>query len=131
MSQKNVTGITFYYITQKEIKAHVLRLTDRLQYAKTIPGTWSNHTFVPINTSENKIHLLSSDKEDMGTKVSVTGLTDAAVQTSQSCPGKYVTAAYDNDWYIGCIIAHNDEECKIHGEKSIRYFDIFMATKRR
>jgi hypothetical protein len=24
--------------------------TDRLQYAKTAPGTWSHHKFVPINT---------------------------------------------------------------------------------
>jgi hypothetical protein len=66
-----------------------------------------------LNTSEINIYCLSSDKEDMGTKVSVTGLTDVAVQTSQLCPGKYVAAAYDNDWYIGCIIAYNDEECDI------------------
>jgi hypothetical protein len=33
--------------------------------------------------------------------------------TRQLCPGKLVAAAYDNDWYIGCIIAHNDEECDI------------------
>jgi hypothetical protein len=36
---------------------------------------------------------------------------------------------------MGCIIAHNDEECnilaKIYGEKRIRYFDIFIATERR
>jgi hypothetical protein len=44
--------------------------------------------------------------------VSVTGLslTDVAVETSQLCPGKYVAAVYDNDWYFRCIIAHNDEE---------------------
>jgi hypothetical protein len=45
----------------------------------------------------------------MGTKVSVTGLTNVSVQTSQLCPGKYVAAVYDNDWYIGSIIMHNDE----------------------
>jgi hypothetical protein len=81
-----------------------------LQYAKTVFGTWSTISFVPITL---EIYLLSSDKEDMGTKVSVTGLTDVAVQTSQPCSGKYVAAVYDNDWYSGCIIAHNDEECDI------------------
>jgi hypothetical protein len=60
-------------LTQKEIKAHVLRMTDRPQYAKTVPDTWSHHTFVPINSLELKINLLSSDTEDMYTKV---GLTD-------------------------------------------------------
>jgi hypothetical protein len=52
-----------------------------------------------------EIYLLSSDKEDTGTKASITGLTDVAVQTSQLCSGKYVAAIYNNDWYIGCIIA--------------------------
>jgi hypothetical protein len=48
----------------------------------------------------------------MGTKVTVTGLTDVAVQTSHLCPGKYIAAVY-NDWYFRCIIANNDEECDI------------------
>jgi hypothetical protein len=55
------------------------------------------------------IYLLSSDKEDMG----VSGLTDVAVETSQLYPRKYVADVYDSGWYIGCIIAHNDEECDI------------------
>jgi hypothetical protein len=49
----------------------------------------------------------------MGTKVKVTGFTDVAVETRQLCPRKYVAAAYDNDWFIRCIIAHNNEECVI------------------
>jgi hypothetical protein len=40
----------------------------------------------------------------MGTKVSVAGLTDVAVET-----GKNVSAVYDNDWYIECITAQNNE----------------------
>jgi hypothetical protein len=51
---------------------------------------------------------LLSDKEDTGTKVSLAYLTDVAVEISQLCPGKYVAAVYDNDWYIRCITAHND-----------------------
>jgi hypothetical protein len=27
----------------------------RLQYAKTVPGTWSHHKFASVNTSELKI----------------------------------------------------------------------------
>jgi hypothetical protein len=48
----NITGITFFYITQTEIKVHVPRLTDRLQYAKTVPDTESHCKSMPINTSE-------------------------------------------------------------------------------
>jgi hypothetical protein len=64
----------------------------------------------PSTLKELKIYLLS-DKEDVGTKLSVTGLIDAAVQTSQLCPRGCVVAVCDSDWYIGCISAHNDEEC--------------------
>jgi hypothetical protein len=49
---------------------------------------------------------LSSDKEDMAAKVSVTGLTYVLVETSQLCPGKYTTAAEYIDWYTGHINAH-------------------------
>jgi hypothetical protein len=68
---------------------------------------------VSINTSELKIYFVSSDKECMGTKVSVTRLTDVAIQISRLHPGKFVATVYDNDWYIECIIALNDEECDI------------------
>jgi hypothetical protein len=64
---------------------------------------------VPFNTSKLTIHFLSSDEENMDTKVSVTGLIDVAVQISQLCPGKYVATAYDS----GCITARNGEECDI------------------
>jgi hypothetical protein len=46
---------------------------------------------MPINTSELKIYF-SSNKEDMGTKLSVTGLNDVAVETSHLCPRKYFAA---------------------------------------
>jgi hypothetical protein len=131
MGQRKYYRNYIFYTTQKEIKAHVLRLRDRLQFAKTVPGTESHHKIVPINSSELKIHLLSSDREDMGTKVSVTGLTDVVVKTSQLCPRKYAAAVYDNDWYAGCITEHNGEDCNIlvkFMEKRIRYFDIYMAT---
>jgi hypothetical protein len=58
---------------------------------------------VPINTSEHKIYFLLTDKEDMGTKVSVTGSTDEAAETNQLCPAKYVAAVHYSDWYIRCI----------------------------
>jgi hypothetical protein len=45
--------------------------------------------------------------------VSVIGLTDVAAETCQLYPRKYVVAVYNTDFYVGCIIAHNDEECDI------------------
>jgi hypothetical protein len=62
-----------------------------------------HHNFVPINIFRAPgIYLLSSDKADGGTKVSVTGLTGVAVETSQLCPRKYAAATYNSDWYTRC-----------------------------
>jgi hypothetical protein len=44
----------------------------------------------------------------MGNKISTTGFTEVAVQTSQLHPRKYI-AVYNNDWYTRRIIAQNDE----------------------
>lgn len=37
--KENTTGIIIFYTTQKEISAQVLRLTNKIQFAKTLPGT--------------------------------------------------------------------------------------------
>jgi hypothetical protein len=55
---------------------------------------------------------MSPDRKAMGTKVSVTGLNDVAVETRHLCPREYVAAIY-NKWYIRCITAHNDTECDV------------------
>jgi hypothetical protein len=49
----------------------------------------------------------------MGTKVSITRLTDVAAETRYLCPGKYVPTVHDIDWYTGCITTDNDEEYDI------------------
>jgi hypothetical protein len=45
---------------------------------------------VPVSASKHMIYyLLSSDKENVGRKVSVAGLTDVAFDASQLCWEKY------------------------------------------
>lgn len=68
----------------------------------------------------------------MGTKLSVTDLTDVGGKASQICLRKYVAAVYKTDQYIRCIIAHNGEECdiivKFMERKGHDIFVIFTAT---
>jgi hypothetical protein len=76
--------ITFFHITQKEIKVHALRPTDRLKYPKTIPGTCKWYMEPPLSSCPLKCHSLGHNschliKKDIGTSVSVMGLTDVAV----------------------------------------------------
>lgn len=62
-----------------------------------------------INTSEIEMYILSSDRKDICTKVSITGLTNVTEETSQLCPMKYDAATYDSDRYIRHTTAHNDK----------------------
>jgi hypothetical protein len=106
---KNITGITFFYITQKGIKTHVLR-QDSGYNMLNLSLVHAATTSVCPSTVVSLIYFLSSDKDDTGTKVSVTGLTCVAVQTSQSCPTTY-DATVNNDGHIACNTANN--ECDI------------------
>jgi hypothetical protein len=33
-----------------------------------------------------------------------------AIEMSQFCPKNYVAVVCDSDWYIGCIVVHEDQE---------------------
>jgi hypothetical protein len=104
-----MTGITFFCRTHKEIKAHVVRLTDKLQVSKTVPGSHCNN-FVPFNISKDEIYFWSSCRTWVPKYYSI----------NWCCSGdtllvslKVDSALLENDWYAGCITTHNDEECDI------------------
>jgi hypothetical protein len=77
VAKRNITGHGKGKVAQASLV--------RLQYTTTVPGTRIHQEFVLINISELKIYLLPSDKEDTGTKVSITDLTSVAIYTCQLC----------------------------------------------
>ena len=47
--QDNVSGISFFYVSSKDINKHVnqSQLDHRYELTKTVPGTRSYHSFIP------------------------------------------------------------------------------------
>jgi hypothetical protein len=66
--------------------------------AKTIPGTRSHHSFVPISTTELKISRISEDT--FGTIAKVNEIPDMPPYH----PGQYIAVIHDQAWYIGNVV---------------------------
>ncbi len=129
-AERNILGITFFFVPQSEIQTHALTMEQRMKMASTIPGTRNNHRFVPVSTDMINMYRISANPDeesgDNGTTDSVTGkvVQKMLLDKNDLRPGAYFAAVYDGNWYIGCIIEHSDEE----GDVLINFMD-FNKTK--
>ena len=58
-----IAGIKYLYICEKDIAKNFQDFAHKVRYArcKTIPGTRSHHSFIPISETVVEINRLSSD----------------------------------------------------------------------
>ena len=96
-AKANISGIEMLFVSGEEIEKCEKTLEPRLNASKTIAGTRSHHSFVPISSHSLKIRRISSDKA--GTSVKVTS-SSWAIASQSFTPGQFVTAAYDKAWYL-------------------------------
>ena len=111
----NILGIQFFFVSTEDIQSHesVFALEERYWSIKTIPGTRSHHSFVPISSDSMQMRRISAD-----TVQSVIHLHFIRVDTFPSDfvresedtyqPGRYVACTYDNQWHIGNIVERSD-----------------------
>jgi hypothetical protein len=101
-AKANISGIEMFFVSTEEIEKFEVWLESRLHEAKTIAGTRSHHSFVPISSDSLKIRRISADVD--GTSVKATSSLRAQESLCQSfTPGQYVAAAYDKAWYLGVV----------------------------
>ena len=91
----------------------MLALEERYSVIKTIPGTRSHHSFVPISSDSMQMRRISAD-----TVYSVIHLQSNRVDALPSQilregedvyqPGRFVACTYDNLWHIGNIAERSD-----------------------
>ena len=98
-------------------------LKERLQNAKTVPGTRKFHYFSPINENELKVNIFSSCQEFTVEKV-IKKIPKAVLTLNT---GNYITVAYRNYWWLALVngINQNNHELSVmlfhpHGP-SIQY----------
>jgi hypothetical protein len=113
----NIHGIQFFYVSADEIQQHEssLKLEERYSAVKTIPGTRSHHSFVPVSVDTIEMRRISTDNI-----CSVIHLTDipSGVELQSEVvidnedayqPGQYVACTYDNQWHIGNVVERSQE----------------------
>ena len=113
-AEKNIHGIKMFYVSSNDINTHVdqFQLEERYLTAKTVPGTRSNHCFIPTDSVliMKRISDEIYDEHKFENNVKSTTLNYA-----EMIPGKYVACIYDGQWYIGLITENSSEnrDCNV------------------
>ena len=97
------------FVSTEEIEKREMVLEPRLDAAKTMAGTRSHHSFVPVRSDSLQIRRISADLDVASVKVT----SSSQAQASQSFThGQYLAAVYDKAWYLGVVedISHENED---------------------
>ena len=97
-----VKGMHFGFATQNEHEQEAKLLEDRLKQSRTVPGTQTVHSLIPVSSTAIKVKPFSSSTVSRIERVSLDHQTVAALPTSAI--GGYVTVAYDGYCWIGCVL---------------------------
>ena len=97
--QNEIKGIKFYYIPQEDLE-HVRRnLAQRLNGAKTVPGTRGFHQFVPLDISTIAAKRVSEDSE-YALQFSFSGKKSATIQGRIV---EFIVCLYDEKLWVGMV----------------------------
>ena len=114
----HITGIKYIFVSESEVlkNAHHFDLHNRYSECKTVPGTRSHHSFIPINENVVEMRRVSFDEEGQQFVIGFNEEVEEGFSPSSSVccddtlfpPGKYVACIYDRQWHIGII----NERCE-------------------
>ena len=108
--------IHFEIISSEDIEATKPTLEKRFRLGSTLKGTRSFHYFEPFSGHAIGAKRISSDsqfslKVDMiATDLTTTGSTGISPSICTPAPGSYIAIAYDQKWYIACVIANTKSD---------------------
>lgn len=102
-AQTEIPTVNFYFATTDEYQKEAVLLNDRFESARTVAGTHKVHSVHPVSPEMVEVKAFSSSNE--------TRLERVVLQTSPKNTGikfadikGYVTARYDDHWWLGCVI---------------------------
>ena len=105
-----ISGIDFVYCSTKEYQDMEKKLALRFSESIPIVGTQKFHSYSPI--SENKINVKyyqSCSDQFTNTVTAFDFLTTTDILNIKS---GFVTIAYDQSWWLACILKKNDDTCE-------------------
>jgi hypothetical protein len=108
-AKANISGIEMLFVSADEIERCGMVLKPCLDNTKTIPGTRSHHSFVPVSSNVLQMRRISAHQEGTSVKVACPTQTQ---QPFSFTPDQYVAAVYDRVWYLGSVVdvSHENED---------------------
>ncbi|KAL5515849.1 hypothetical protein EMCRGX_G001083 [Ephydatia muelleri] len=99
---QNIKGIHFAYSTLKDHEQEAKILAERFKYCRTVPGTRSFHSFIPLSTSSVNVMPFSLGTMKITERVTSAHITEEALPLSML--KGYVTVAYEGSCWLGYVI---------------------------
>lgn len=115
------SGLKVEYFREKDYEEADEFLKNRFAEAQTIPGTRKYHFYLPV--SKTKILVKEFSDDEVGESefsASKFGVDDTSIISPQVevKSGDYVTAFYDDEWWLGKVDEGPDEE----GMLGVKFF---------
>lgn len=108
----HIPGIEFKYCTTEEYNENEKILTKRFEKTKTVKGTHKFHAVIPVSETqiETRIYSLGNERT-----IEEPAMTDGSSTDMENVESGFVTVAYDNFWWLACILAkkHEVNEIKV------------------
>lgn len=106
---ENVKSVNFEFSTQEDHIEAERFLEKRFSYALTIKGTQKLHAFIPllISTSRILVKSFSNSSESRIEKL------NASEKLQLADVSGYVTAIYDDKWWLAYVMAKNEEDDEV------------------
>ena len=107
-ASKAIPSVDFAYCTIEQYQSEKAVLENRFQNSRTITGTRSLHSFIPVSsdTLETKRYSLSSiSKNERVTKQDM----DIHIELVSG----YVTCVHNNYWWLGCVLEKDIDNAEV------------------
>jgi len=112
-AQSNISGIHVFFVPVSDVELNRAKLSARFELSKTIPGTRSHHSFIPVNSCELRISRISGENNSTIVRANDMAPEETATDfhgQQNLQPGQYVAAVYDNSWYLGNVVEVSTEQ---------------------
>ena len=103
---QNIEGVHFKYCTIDDYRQEEIFLEERLKISRTIPGTQKLHCFIPLNNAKILTKSFSNSSVAKEERAIHLHKTEIPIDEIKG----FVTAMYEDDWCLGCVLQVNQED---------------------
>ena len=106
----HIQGMHFGFATVQEHDEEAKMLEERHKMSRTVPGTQSLHSFIPLSACMAEVRLFSKSTICRAERVVHRVSIHCAPHTAIGIGG-YVTVVYNEACWLGCMLSVMESEC--------------------